>query len=65
MGVLFIFALIAIAVFAGGFWLGTLSFENPASKIIAGILCGLGAVAIVGGIAFAGCMFLVQQTGFH
>jgi hypothetical protein len=65
VGLLLILAIVVIAVFACGFWIGARSFKTTASKVVAGILCGLGAIAILTGIAFAGCMFFVQQSGFH
>lgn len=65
VGFILIVAVVVIAVFACGFWIGARSFEKPANKIVAGILCGLGAIAIVSGVAFAGCMFLLRQSGIH
>ncbi len=65
VGIILIFALVVIAVFACGFWIGARSFGTTFSKIVAGILCGLGAIVIVSGIAFAGCMFLLRKGGLH
>ncbi len=65
LGIILIVAVIVIAVFACGFWIGARSFETTLSKIVAGILCGLGAIVIISGIAFAGCMFLLQRGSFH
>ncbi len=65
LGIVLIVAVVLIAVFACGYWIGARSFETTASKMVAGILCGLGAIVIVAGIAFAGCMVVLRQGGFH
>ena len=65
VGSILVVVVVVIAVFACGFWIGARSFKKTASKIVAGILCGLGAIAIAAGIAFAGCMFFLRQSGFH
>lgn len=64
-GLFIIVAIIVIAVFSFGCWLGVRSFETTMSKVVAGILCGLGAVAIAAGIAFGGCLLLLRNANFH
>ena len=64
-GIIFIIGLVVIGVFGFGCWFGARSFESRMSKVVAGILCGLGAVAIVAGIAFGGCLLILSGTNFH
>jgi hypothetical protein len=64
-GFFLIVGVIALGVFVFGCWIGARSFESTTSKVVAGILCGLGAVAIAAGIAFGGCLLLLSNSNFH
>lgn len=64
-GFILVVGVIALGVFGFGCWIGARSFESTTSKVVAGLLCGLGAVAIAAGIAFGGCLLVFSNTNFR
>lgn len=52
---------VVIAAIIAGFAVSTRITEKTGAKIILGILFGLGFIAALCGIAFAGCIFVLYQ----
>lgn len=59
-----IVSFILIAVFLTGFFVAGTFCKNIAAQIFVGILLGVGFVAVLCGIAFAGCLFMLRGSHF-
>lgn len=49
----------------GGLALANRFFDDSAARFIGGIVFAVAITALVGGVAFAGCMCMLQGTNFH